>query len=173
MRLVIVGNSGSGKTALARALAQRFNLLRLELDEIFWVPGSAEAREPEQVQTDLAAFLTRHSGWIVEGVYAGLARQAAEHADALVWLDPGLEVCLANNEARDFEPEKFSDPQDQADNLPALREWVRGYYGRQDECSLAAHRALFDEFTGAKLHVDSLDALADQLSAWLARSQAA
>jgi len=173
MRLVIVGNSGSGKTSLARVLAQRFNLLRLELDEIFWVPGTAEAREPEVVEAELAAFLERHSGWIVEGVYAGLARQAAQHADALVWLEPGLEACLANTEARAFEPEKFADPQDQADNLPALRDWVRAYYTRTDECSLAAHHALFDDFSGAKLRVDSLDALADQLSAWLARSQAA
>ncbi|MEF9995341.1 MAG: hypothetical protein RR784_01990 [Burkholderiaceae bacterium] len=174
MRLVIVGNSGSGKTTLARQLAARFNSLRLELDEIFWAPGEiAEAREPAAVIADLEVFLAHHPSWIVEGCYGELAGRAAERANALLLLDPGLEVCLANTEARPWEPEKYASAADQQQLLPALRDWVRAYYQRTDACSWAAHRSLFAAYPGRKLHLQSLDDAADRLATWLAQGQAA
>lgn len=173
MRLVIVGNSGSGKTTLARALATRFNVLRLELDEIFWVPGTAEAREPATVLAELDAFLKRHPGWIVEGCYGGLAAHAAAQADALLLLDPGLDACLANTESRPWEPHKYSNAAAQDQNLPALRDWVQSYYRRGDECSWSAHRALFARHAGRKLHLETLDNAVETLAAWLAEGRAA
>lgn len=38
-RTVIIGNSGSGKTFLARALAAGSGIPVIHLDEIFWQPG--------------------------------------------------------------------------------------------------------------------------------------
>jgi len=39
MRIVIIGNSGSGKSTAAKALAARHSLAQLELDSIVWEPG--------------------------------------------------------------------------------------------------------------------------------------
>lgn len=39
-RIVIFGNSGSGKTTMARALARRYDLAHLDLDHLAWArPG--------------------------------------------------------------------------------------------------------------------------------------
>jgi tRNA A37 N6-isopentenylltransferase MiaA len=39
MRIVIIGNSGGGKSVLARRLAQALQLPCVEIDAILWLPG--------------------------------------------------------------------------------------------------------------------------------------
>ena len=54
MRLLIIGNSGSGKSWRARTLAAQHGLPHLDLDTIVWEPGQiAVPRAPEQVRADL------------------------------------------------------------------------------------------------------------------------
>jgi len=174
MRLLILGNSGSGKTTLARALAARLNSPRLELDEIVWEAGAVAEPRPEQaVLADLDAFLRGQPRWILEGCYGELARHALPRADALVFLDPGLEACLANARARPWEPEKYDRPEDQAAMLPGLLAWVREYYERGDQSSWSAHHALFESFGGRKLVLHSLDGAAGLLLEWLAQERGA
>jgi adenylate kinase family enzyme len=43
MRLLIMGNSGSGKSYRARALAAQHGLVHLDLDTIVWEPGKIAA----------------------------------------------------------------------------------------------------------------------------------
>jgi adenylate kinase family enzyme len=46
-RVSVVGNSGSGKTTVARAISDRLGLPHLELDGIYHQPGWSARPEPE------------------------------------------------------------------------------------------------------------------------------
>ena len=46
MRVLIMGNSGSGKSWRARELAQQRQLPHLDLDTIVWVPGLIAVARP-------------------------------------------------------------------------------------------------------------------------------
>jgi hypothetical protein len=59
-------------------------------------------------------------------------------------------VCERHCRARPWEPHKYASQEEQGRNLAMLLAWVRGYATRDDACSLASHRRLFDGFTGAK-----------------------
>jgi adenylate kinase family enzyme len=160
MKLLIYGNSGSGKSRLARALAARHGLAYLDLDTIVWEPGEiAVAREAQAVRTDLDTFLAGNDRWVIEGCYGELIEAAAPASSLLVFLDPGLEACLANNRRRPWEPHKYASPQAQDAMLDALQDWVAGYYTRDDAWSLAAHRRLFEAHPGDKRVLDTLPAL--------------
>jgi adenylate kinase family enzyme len=41
LRLAIIGNSGSGKSYLARRMAGSLGVRAIELDSIFWLPGAS------------------------------------------------------------------------------------------------------------------------------------
>ncbi|MEZ6184457.1 MAG: AAA family ATPase [Planctomycetota bacterium] len=151
-RVVIVGNSGAGKSTLAERLAQEHDLARLDLDTIAWDPGPAR-RPLERSQAELEAFTAQHPRWVIEGCYADLAELLRDQATLLVFLDPGVERCLAHNAARPWEPHKYASKEAQDRNLDMLQTWVRGYAERDDACSLGAHEALFAEWTGAKRRV--------------------
>jgi adenylate kinase family enzyme len=92
-RFAVVGPSGSGKTTLGRQIATRLDLPFVELDAIHWganwaVPTEKEFRE--RVAQALAG-----EAWVADGNY-GKARDITwGRAQALVWLDYRLSVCLA------------------------------------------------------------------------------
>lgn len=85
MRLWIVGAPGSGKTVLARALAERFGLPALHLDDYFWEPGWRVA--PAERFEDRVREAIASERWIVDGQYTRAAPLLRDRADILLWLD--------------------------------------------------------------------------------------
>lgn len=151
MRILLFGNSGSGKTVCAQRLAAAQGLARLDLDTIVWLPGAGATQRPAQaVVADLQQFIDRHQNWVIEGCYGELIETAAARCTELVFLNPGLATCVDNSRRRLWEAHKYASPAEQDAALPALLDWVRGYYTRDDSWSCAYHRRLFDAFAGAK-----------------------
>lgn len=157
MRVLVFGNSGSGKTVYARRLADTHSLPHLDLDTVVWEPGRiAVPRDARAVEADLRAFIDRHPAWVIEGCYGELIESAAAHCSELVFLNPGLEACLENCRRRPWEPHKYASKAAQDAMLPPLLDWVRGYYARDDPWSYAVHRRLFDRFAVNKRELTTL-----------------
>lgn len=156
MRLVLLGNSGSGKSTLARRFAAEHTLAHLELDGIVFEPHQINVpRATAAVHADLASFISLHERWVIEGCYADLAALAAPHCTELLFLNPGVAACLANNRARPYEPHKFDSPADQERMLAPLLEWVAAYPTRTTTTGYPAHRAMFDAHPGPKREIIS------------------
>lgn len=151
IRTLIVGNSGSGKSTLARRLVSEYSLPHLDLDAIVWEPGLVAIQRPFNItRLLLTQFIEENNSWVIEGCYGELIRRALPDCTELVFLNPGLEACLRNNESRPWEPHKYASLEAQNKLLPKLQEWVSSYYEREDDWSYSAHRKLFDEFAGKK-----------------------
>ena len=151
MKVLVFGNSGSGKSTFAKRLSAEHRLTHLDLDSIVWEPGKiAVQRQPECVAASLAEFLAGNERWVIEGCYGELVEAASAHCTELVFLNPGLETCLAHNRRREWEPHKYASKEAQDAMLEQLQAWVAGYYQRQDPWSQHAHRRIFDSFTGQK-----------------------
>jgi adenylate kinase family enzyme len=162
LRIVIIGNSGSGKSTVAKNLARRHSLAQLDLDSIVWEPGKVAVERPRhRITTDLAAFIDKHPAWVIEGCYGELAEAALPHCSELIFLNPGLESCLANNHRRPWEPHKYANPGEQDEMFEKLQAWVSTYYQRTDAWSYAAHRRLFDAFQGRKIEHTSHAVIAE------------
>jgi adenylate kinase family enzyme len=156
MRVCVLGNSGSGKSTYARRLGGPV----LELDSIYWEPHQIGiARDPERVRADLEAFITANDAWVIEGCYADLIEIAARSCDELVFLNPGVEVCLANAKRRPFEAHKYDRADDQDRMLGLLLDWIRAYPEREGTTGYREHRRVFDAFPGPKREVLDLTTL--------------
>jgi adenylate kinase family enzyme len=84
-RVSVVGNSGSGKTTFAAALARRMGAPHLELDSVFHQPGW-EPLPAAQFRARVAEF-TAAPRWVVDGNYTAVRDIVWDHADTVVWLD--------------------------------------------------------------------------------------
>lgn len=89
MKIHIIGCSGSGKTYLAKSLAQKYHIPHFDLDDLQW-DNTAESygvkRPPEERDAILEELLT-HDSWIIEGIYYAWVEQCFEDADIIYLLD--------------------------------------------------------------------------------------
>jgi len=93
LRVLVVGNTGSGKTTLAREIANRLGLPHVELDELFWGP-SWIANPEEHFRESVRAALSG-GRWVACGNYHKKLQDLTwRHADVIVWLDLPRNVSL-------------------------------------------------------------------------------
>jgi len=153
--ILIFGNSGAGKTTLAKKLQHEFNLKHLDLDILAWTKSSTPTRKPlSQSINDIDTFLEDANDWVVEGCYADLLEYVANKANELIFLNPGVDICIKNCQNRPWEPHKYVSKEEQDKNLDMLIDWVREYELRDDEFSLKQHRIVYDSFSGNKNEVN-------------------
>jgi adenylate kinase family enzyme len=148
-RILIFGNSGSGKSTMAHTLVKEYGLAHLDLDSLAWDSPGVRRPLAESLAT-VEAFLARNGDWVIEGCYADLFEPVLAAASEVRFLNPGVEVCIAHCRARPWEPQKYASKAEQDERLSFLSDWVRQYETRTDEYSLQAHRRLFERFAGPK-----------------------
>jgi adenylate kinase family enzyme len=155
MRTVVIGNSGSGKTWLAKSLAEKSGGLVVHLDEIFWLPGGFDKqRDPSEVSRLIDAARVEVQ-WIVEGVYGNLASQFLPSALTLVWLDLPSSVCRQRLALRGSESKAHMGREQSDQGLLELLQWADSYCSRQGSTGQAAHLALFETFQGHRFRLRS------------------
>lgn len=148
-KILIFGNSGSGKTTMAMRLAEEYALPHLDLDNVSWASPGVRKSFAESLEA-MKDFMDQHPAWVIEGCYGSLLQAVAGQCNEMHFLNPGIEACLKHNLQRPWEPHKYPSREAQDKNLEMLQAWVKDYESRDDEYSLSAHRAIFDAFTGNK-----------------------
>lgn len=85
-RIHILGAAGSGKTTLARRVAETVAVPWYELDTIAYAGGNARKRMLAERLASLRA-ITAHPTWVTEGFYIWWIDDLLNAADVIVWLD--------------------------------------------------------------------------------------
>jgi adenylate kinase family enzyme len=84
-RMVIVGSTSSGKSTLAKALADKIGADFIELDALHWEPNWVEA--PDEIFRERVDVAIRAKAWVVAGNYNVVRDLVWPHAKAVIWLD--------------------------------------------------------------------------------------
>jgi hypothetical protein len=143
-RILILGNSGSGKSWLSRELGERLKIMATDLDEVHWEPGGFSVPRDKDAAKATVRQIASQEIWIIEGVYGWLAQESLSRATALIWLDMPLEQCL--DDLRRRGPSPGGDEK----SFAALLSWGAAYQERQTSSSLMGHGRLFTAFRGWK-----------------------
>ena len=91
-RINIVGNSNSGKTTLARAVAKTLGVPHVELDALYW--GSNWTPVPTEEFRRRVTDALAAPAWVADGGYQVARDITWGRADMIVWLDYPLRVVL-------------------------------------------------------------------------------
>ena len=153
MRIVIIGNSGSGKTWLANNLSSIYLAPIVHFDEIFWKPGGFDQkREPSEVLS-LIDESKKTPSWVAEGVFGKIAEHYIENTDTFIWLDMPLGTCVERLKIRGSESKKHMNRVQSEQGLKELIEWASHYHDRKNLNSYSGHRKLFSNFSKKKFRL--------------------
>jgi len=86
MKIYIIGSSCSGKTTLARNIAEKLNITHIELDQLWWLPNWQE-REQDEFREIVETKLTSEEYWVIDGNYSRIRDLIITRADVIIWLN--------------------------------------------------------------------------------------
>lgn len=156
-RIVIFGNSGSGKSTMAKKLcSENSELAHLDLDTLAWLPTNPPERKPlQESAAAIKKFIQENAEWVIEGCYADLIEIALPDTTELIYLNLPVDDCIANAKSRPWEPHKYPSKEEQDANPDFLLQWIAAYETRDadDVFSKARHNKLFAEFNGDKREI--------------------
>lgn len=150
-KILIFGNSGSGKSTFAKALSAKHGLAHLDLDTLAWQATEPPQREPLAVsQSQITEFTALNNAWVIEGCYSDLLEMALPFSNEMIYMNLPIASCIENARNRPWEPHKYPSKEAQDRNLDMLVEWIADYSVRTDTFSEAAHHALYENYAGSK-----------------------
>ncbi|MBK7963083.1 MAG: AAA family ATPase [Bdellovibrionales bacterium] len=155
-RILILGNSGSGKTWLSGALVNYLDLNMISLDEVCWEPGGYyKRRTDEDVKQDLLG-ISQRPRWVIEGVYGDLAEILLPRITCLFWLDLDPNFCAESVLKRGFENIPWMDTESK---IQAYLSHIRSYQKNSGPMSREFHENVFNSYKGKKIAFKSRDAV--------------
>ena len=84
-RILIVGDSGMGKSTMAEKLSKRINIHFYSTDDFYWKTKFTEINDKQKSIDDLGKIYDKNE-WIVEGGTRHLTQRGIEDADTIYFL---------------------------------------------------------------------------------------
>lgn len=164
-RIIIIGNSGSGKTWLGNILSHRKEIPLFHMDAIRWDNNGYEIRRSlTDINKDLEA-IKKKDQWILEGVFGKMAQGCLPFSTKLIWLDLPWEDCKQNLLFRGPQFDDFLNPLEKEEALTQLIKWASEHESRNDANSWNFFKGLYNDFTNEKYYLQSRKEIADFLNA--------
>lgn len=146
-RTLIIGNSGSGKSWVAKQLAEHLQVPWIDLDLIHWISDEHSIARPRAEALGMARVAASKERWVIEGVYGWMVSELVGQATTLIWLCLEDEDCVSHIRQREAKRD------DSDELLIALQDWAGSYRNREGSSGFAAHQRLYEGFSNSKLQL--------------------
>ncbi len=97
-RIIVIGNSGAGKSTFARKLSKIIGINVYPLDMIWHKPDKTTVTRDEF--DEKLSEIMKKEAWIIDGNYSRTLSWRLEQSDTIFLLDYPLSVCLQGVESR-------------------------------------------------------------------------
>lgn len=91
-RIIIIGSAGSGKSYLAKKIAEITGYPLIHLDNEFWNPGWVKTPRDEWIKKQKNMMASEQ--WIIDGNYDSTLELRFEACDVIIFLDINRFICM-------------------------------------------------------------------------------
>src|SRR5574344_1420324 len=93
MKIQIIGYSGAGKSKLAKALSEKYDLPLLYLDKIKFYDDWKE-HSNEEITNEIQTFLDNNDSWVIDGNYSSICPERFSQCDIIIFLNYNRFYCF-------------------------------------------------------------------------------
>ena len=141
-RIILVGSGGSGKSWMAKQIAQITGYRLFYLDKEFWQPGWVMPSREERVLRQQA--MVAGDCWIIDGDYNSSMAVRFAAADLVIFLDINRIVCLVSvlrrsGKKRDDMPDGVEEPAVFSKDARDFYKWIWSYRRTGRRTVMALH----------------------------------
>lgn len=141
-KIFVIGNSGCGKTTLAKRLSKKLKIDHYNLDDIYFEKKFTKKRSIEDCKKRLSELIRGKDLWIVEGVYTNWTDLVRDEADIIIWIECSVNLATYRVFKRYFTKgikrgESFRD-------FINLIKYVRSYHDIRDKTKESKYQSFRD-----------------------------
>tara|TARA_B100000586_G_C20006523_1_gene382759 strand:+ start:173 stop:703 length:531 start_codon:yes stop_codon:yes gene_type:complete len=155
MIILIIGNSGCGKTYLSKNIAKIKKIPLFHMDQIKYKPEgyTPEFERTKEQINQIVKNIMKNKSYVIEGASIALGRIFVKEATHLILINYQWEVCKASIFTRNLDCGRPSPIEERN----SLLKWAEKYYERTEKniASFKNHKKLFDDFKKTKYRLDS------------------
>lgn len=141
IKLIIFGNSGSGKTFLSKIISTKLNVPMISLDDIYWRDETyRRSRSSKWISRRVIEYAQKKE-WVIEGIYSHLIKLAVDYSNMIIWLDYDYHSCLKNLNNRE---------KGISENMQLK---LHQYYLKKNGSSWHTHDDIYRRYCGDKIRV--------------------
>lgn len=91
-KMIVIGSPGTGKSTLAKKLADSLIIKLYHLDKLFWKPQWKMSTKEEQ--REILYDIVKQNSWIIDGNYSSTLDIRIKEADTIIYLKRSRMTCL-------------------------------------------------------------------------------
>ena len=155
LKLLVIGNSGCGKTYLSGKLGERLNIPVIHMDQFFFRTGgyTPEYHVSEKERNMMINVTLQLKSFIIEGADGPLCEIFAPYCNELIFIDYPWKICYNSILNRKLDPGMKSTPE----ATKWLINWAKTYYINPITMgnSHKRHFNIYNDFKGSKHYITS------------------
>ena len=146
--IILVGNSGSGKSRTAKRIAELTGYPLFHLDKEHWLPGWVMSSREEKIIRQQK--MMRREKWIIDGNYGSTMEMRFAAADLIVFLDINRLMCIfsaikrTGKKRSDF-PDYLEEPKIFSKDFFEFCKWIWSYPQTGRKTVMALHNKYPDK----------------------------
>ena|SRR3989344_1088699 len=84
-KIIVIGTTGSGKSLVAKELAQKLSVPYIQMDHLFWEPNWRQSSDEDFMKRVTES--VQQTNWVLDGNYGKTHHLTWSHADTIIWID--------------------------------------------------------------------------------------
>ncbi len=155
-KILIIGNSGTGKTYLSTIIGEKLFIVPYHLDTLFCMPNDLKEKHDFSNVLFKLKEIVKLTEWLIEGIYADAATFLIDYSTHLIWLDLDWDICKQNLLNRGIDNNDNFSEKELNNDFEDLLYWASTYSTRSGESSRQEHQQIYNSATCKKIQIKNL-----------------
>lgn len=169
MKIHLLGPSGSGTTTLGKIISEKYDILHIDSDDVFWMPTDPpfSVKRKSEARSDLLKSITRQNdSWVLSGSCMGWGDFIKEELDLVIYkyLEPEERIRRLKKREKERFGKRIEPGNDMYENHRNFIQWAAAYEtGGMEMRSIKSEESWMENLKCDTVRIDKEMSIAEEM----------